>query len=236
GRPPSVPVRMSTERRLPAGRSRGLVARAGTMPAQPAARMAALLRQPESVHFARSKMRLFIATSFAPEILRSLNERVTSLKPKLPRASWVRPETQHLTFAFLGEQDESLVSRLQIQCGKSFEASLRGCGFFPNRRHARVGWVGAEPAEGFVMLAGRVRSAVSAAGVEIDQNEFRPHLTLMRIRDHWPPLAIDTFENALRDYRSAPFAIDEITLYVSRLSPGGAVHTPLRQFPLGLPA
>jgi 2'-5' RNA ligase len=181
-------------------------------------------------------MRLFIATSFPESVLRSLNERVTLLKPKLPHASWARPETQHLTFAFLGEQDESLVDRLDFQGGKSFEATLRGCGFFPNHRHARVGWVGADPPEEFVTLAGRVRTAVSAAGVEIDQNEFRPHLTLMRIRDHWPPLAIETFENALRDYRSAAFAVDQVTLYASRLSPSGAVHTPLRQFPLGLPA
>jgi 2'-5' RNA ligase len=181
-------------------------------------------------------MRLFIATSFPEEILRSLNERVITLKSKLPHASWVRPETQHLTFAFLGEQDESLVNRLNVPCGKVFEANLHGCGFFPNRRHARVGWVGADPGEEFVTLAGRIRSAVAAAGVELDQNEFRPHLTLMRIRDHWPPLAIDTFENALREYRSVPFAVDHVTLYVSRLSPDGAVHTPLRQFPLSLPA
>lgn len=181
-------------------------------------------------------MRLFIATSFPEGTLRSLNERVATLKSKLPRASWVRPETQHLTFAFLGEQDESLADRLKVPCGKAFEAILRGCGFFPNRRHARVGWVGAEPAEEFVALAGRIRTAVVAAGVELDQNEFRPHLTLMRIRDRWPPLAIDTFEHALRDYRSAPFAVDHVTLYVSRLSPDGAVHTPLRQFPLTLSA
>jgi 2'-5' RNA ligase len=181
-------------------------------------------------------MRLFIATSFPEEILRSLNERVTSLKPQLPRASWIRPETQHLTFAFLGEQDESLVTRLELPGGKPFEANLHGCGFFPNHRHARVGWVGVKPGEEFVTLAGCVRNAVSAAGVKIDQNEFRPHLTLMRIRDHWPPLAIDTFEKALGEYQSPTFAVDHVTLYASLLSPSGAVHTPLRQFALGLPA
>jgi 2'-5' RNA ligase len=73
---------------------------------------------------------------------------------------------------------------------------------------------------------------VSAAGVELDTHEFRPHLTIMRMRDHWPPLAIETFEKALRDYRSAPFTVHEVTLYLSRLDPHGAVHTPLRTFPL----
>ena len=181
-------------------------------------------------------MRLFIATSFPPEVLRPLNERLEKLKPKLPHASWVRPETQHLTFAFLGEQEESLVERIRLDAGEAFDACLQGCGFFPNHRHARVGWVGAEPKDRFIALAQRVRDAVSAAGVQLDQNEFRPHLTLMRIRDRWPPLAIDTFENALHDFLSAPFAVHEVTLYLSRLNPHGAVHTPLRAFPLALSA
>ena len=181
-------------------------------------------------------MRLFIATSFPPEVLHPLNERLENLKPKLPRASWVRPETQHLTFAFLGEQQESLVDRIHLEDGGAFDACLQSAGFFPNRRHARVGWVGAEPKDRFIALARHVRDAVSAAGVQLDQNEFKPHLTLMRIRDRWPPLAIDTFEEALRDFQSAPFAVHEVTLYLSRLNPHGAVHTPLRTFPLALSA
>ena len=177
-------------------------------------------------------MRLFIAATFPEAILRTLNERVCNLKPKLPSASWVRPETQHLTFAFLGEQEEPIVEQIQIDGGTPFDASLHDCGFFPNRRHARVGWVGVEPADRFIALAQRVRDAVSAAGVELDAKEFKPHLTLMRIRDHWPPLAIETFERGLCDYRSAPFTIAEVTLYSSRLNPNGAIHTPLRRFAL----
>jgi|SRR5581483_2734546 len=179
-------------------------------------------------------MRLFIATTFPADVLRLLNDRVEKLKPKLPKASWLRPETQHLTFAFLGDQAESVVDKIAIDGGSRFEARLIGCGFFPNRRHARVGWVGAEPRQNFVDLAKRVRDAVTAAGVAVDHNEFKPHLTLMRIRDRWPPLATEMFEKALRDFESAPFAIHEVTLYLSRLEPSGAVHTPLRTFPLRL--
>lgn len=177
-------------------------------------------------------MRLFIAATFPTDVLRALNERVACLKTKLPPASWVRPETQHLTFAFLGEQEEAVVARISIDAGKSFEAALEGCGFFPNRRHARVGWVGVTPDEAFLALAARVREGVTSAGIEAERNEFKPHLTVMRMREHWPPLAIETFEKGLRDYRSAPFAVREVTLYSSRLHPSGAIHTPLRTFPL----
>ncbi|HEY6843860.1 MAG TPA: RNA 2',3'-cyclic phosphodiesterase, partial [Thermoanaerobaculia bacterium] len=148
--------------------------------------------------------------------------------------SWIRPETQHLTFAFLGEQPETLVDKIAIDGGGAFDARLTGCGFFPNRRHARVGWVGAEPHERFVDLCERVRTGVTRAGLELEHNEFKPHLTLMRIRDHWPPMATELFEKSLRDFESAPFAVHEVTLYLSRLIPTGAVHTPLRTFALGL--
>src|ERR1700682_5532215 len=108
-------------------------------------------------------MRLFIATSFPAAATAPINERVERVKPRLPHASWVRPEAQHLTFAFLGEQPETVVDTLtallhaRLAPIASFDAELRGCGFFPNARHARVGWVGAEPRESFVAVAAAVR-------------------------------------------------------------------------------
>lgn len=183
-------------------------------------------------------MRLFIASTFPPEILGALNERLARLKTRLPRASWVRAESQHLTFVFLGEQDEATAACIaaavepRLQSMQTFEARLHGCGFFPNRRHARVGWCGVDPRARFTEIAESIRGAVRAAGVPFDENEFRPHLTLMRIRDRWPPLAIETFEKALADYHSEPFRVGGVTLYMSRLDPRGAVHTPLRQFAL----
>jgi 2'-5' RNA ligase len=183
-------------------------------------------------------MRLFLATTFPTEITAALNTRVAAVKSKLPAASWVRPEAQHLTFAFLGEQEEALIDRLTgpllaaLGAMTAFEAALHGSGFFPNPRHARVGWVGLEPEAPFVAIAQVVREVVKRCGVTLDGGEFKPHLTLMRMRDRWPPASIELFQRSLRDYRSAPFRIDAVTLYASKLSPGGAVHTPLRELPL----
>lgn len=183
-------------------------------------------------------MRLFIANSFPADVLRTLNDRVAPLKSKLPPASWVRAEAQHLTFAFLGEQEEKLIGRIaplleaQLRDVAKFDATLGGCGFFPNPRHARVGWVGVEPVERFNAIAQAARNAVTAVGITLDRAEFRPHLTLMRMREGWPPLSIETFTKALRDYRSPSFPIDRVTLYSSELNPKGAIHTALRQFAL----
>jgi 2'-5' RNA ligase len=92
--------------------------------------------------------------------------------------------------------------------------------------------VGAEPREKFVAIATAVREGVAGAGVELDGSDFKPHLTVMRIRERWPPLSIETFDRALRDYASPPFRVDRVTLFSSKLNPNGAIHTPLRQFEL----
>jgi 2'-5' RNA ligase len=171
--------------------------------------------------------------------MRELNERVARFRPRLPSASWVRPESQHVTFAFLGEQPDAIVDRIAgpvaaaVARIPAFEASMRGGGFFPNARRARVGWIGLDPEAGFVAVAQAVRGAVTGAGASYDGSEFRPHLTLMRIRDPWPPASTTLFQTAIRDYVSPAFRVESVTLYSSRLRPEGAIHTPLNTFPLG---
>lgn len=184
-------------------------------------------------------MRLFIACNFPAEVLRDLNDRVAAFKPRLPSASWVRPESQHLTFAFLGDQPDGAVDTLApavaaaVAKVPAFDSSLHAGGFFPNARHARVGWVGLDPEAPFLRTAQAVRNAVTSAGVSFDGSEFKPHLTLMRIRDPWPPASLDLFQRSLRDYRSSQFRVQDVTLYSSRLDPKGAVHTALKSFALG---
>ena len=176
-------------------------------------------------------MRLFIATSFPAEVLRDLNDRVSAAKPRLPAASWVRPETQHLTFAFLGEQRDAILDKLDAPLKAAlskipkFEAALHGCGFFPNNRHARVGWAGLDPESKFADIAKVVRDTVTKLGIELDGGEFKPHLTLVRVRDPWPPASMDLFCRTLKDYRSETFAVDQVTLFSSQLNPKGAIHT-----------
>ena len=184
-------------------------------------------------------MRLFIATNFPAVVLRDLNDRSAKLRPRLPAASWVREEAQHVTLAFLGEQPEGNVDAVTpaltaaLGAIPAFEAQLRGCGFFPNARHARVGWVGLEPDANFVALANTVREVVEQHGVKLDGGEFKTHLTLMRIRDPWPPASIDLFTKSLGNYESAPFPVDSVTLFSSQLSPKGAIHTVRQAYPLG---
>ncbi|HEX2833711.1 MAG TPA: RNA 2',3'-cyclic phosphodiesterase [Thermoanaerobaculia bacterium] len=183
-------------------------------------------------------MRLFIATHFPAEVLRDLDERVSRFRTRLPAAAWVKPESQHLTFAFLGDQPETLLPKItppltaELAALPKFEARLRGCGFFPNPRHARVGWVGIAPEPPFGAIARIVRDVVTRNGVTLDRGDFKAHLTLMRMREGWPPSSIELFTKSLRDYESAPFIVDAVTLFHSQLNPQGALHTALERYRL----
>jgi 2'-5' RNA ligase len=183
-------------------------------------------------------VRLFIASTFPEDVLRDLNQRVARLKPRLPAASWVRAESQHLTFAFLGEQPETLIDTLESRLAPTlaaiprFDTRLHACGFFPNARRARVGWVGVEPEHAFASVATAVRDTVKGSGVALDGAEFKAHLTLMRIKDPWPPASTELFTHSLRDYASQPFVLKDVTLFSSQLNPKGAIHTALRTFAL----
>jgi 2'-5' RNA ligase len=183
-------------------------------------------------------VRLFVATTFPVDVLVDVNERVARMRSRLPPAAWVRPESQHLTFAFLGEHDAAVADSVGegIEEGlaqlPAFETRLQGSGFFPNSRHPRVGWIGVTPAERFQEIADAVRTKVRAAGVSLDGADFKAHLTLCRIRDHWPPASIEVFQSAFAKFESAPFIMGTVTLFASELRPTGAIHTPLREFRL----
>jgi RNA 2',3'-cyclic 3'-phosphodiesterase len=69
---------------------------------------------------------------------------------------------------------------LRTVSGSSIDLCLRGAGFFPNPRSARVFWVGIEAGEELVKLAGEVENALVALGIPKESRAFSPHLTLAR--------------------------------------------------------
>ena len=144
----------------------------------------------------------------------------------------------HLTLAFLGETDPSRVDPLKnhllsLRALPPIDVTLAGAGFFPSSRRPRVLWLGIEPPQPLVALAEASRSAIAAAGAAFDPKPFRPHLTLARLREPWGERETGAVLSELEGWRSSPDRLDRVVLFESRLSPGGAVHTPLAEVTLG---
>ena len=60
-------------------------------------------------------MRLFVAIGLPPEAASELDEVVAPLRPNWPDLRWTGRDAWHLTLAFLGEVDETVIARLAVR-------------------------------------------------------------------------------------------------------------------------
>jgi RNA 2',3'-cyclic 3'-phosphodiesterase len=133
-------------------------------------------------------MRLFVAVLPPNEALDALGRVVAEVRgmPGTDGLRWTEPAGWHLTLAFLGEVDESLLPALDERLGRAcrrygpYQLRLAGGGLFANRTL----WAGAQgDLAGMARLARAVRGAARKAGAPPDEEHgFHPHLTLARAR------------------------------------------------------
>jgi 2'-5' RNA ligase len=156
---------------------------------------------------------------------------------RLPEALSSKLRGSHLTLFFLGELDLEAIERVKAQCGlirlPSFKLRIRGLGSF-GRRAGGVLWAGLDPSEGLSALKHAVDQAVTRAlGIE-PQGAFKPHLTIKRLRGGGEPA-----RQLIEDQRGrllGEFDVKKFTLYRSELRPGGPIHAPWADGPLGPPS
>lgn len=176
-------------------------------------------------------MRLFIAIEL-PHDQRKLLNRLPLDSPGLRR---VPPEQVHLTLSFLGEVDEKsaglLCEKLAQVPAVSFHLAFSGFGCFPDRLHPRIIWAGLQPEPRLEELAARVRTAVLACGIPLEERAFSAHITLARIKTR-EFAGIEEVCGRMALESVQPFPVTEFILYQSRLSAHGAQHIPVKRFPL----
>jgi 2'-5' RNA ligase len=117
-------------------------------------------------------------------------------------------------------------------------ARLRGGGAFPHAGAARVLWAGVDTPRGsdtdeLAAMARGARNAAVTAGVEVDGQRFRPHVTLGRMSR---PLDATRWVRLLETYAGPPWTVDELALVSSHLGEGPrgrARHETVATFSLG---
>lgn len=185
-------------------------------------------------------MRLFIAVDLAPGVLEETGGLVERLRRFAPEAKWVKPESLHVTLAFLGEVPDEQRPEIDrvVQAVASAHQPLklraRGGGAFGTKRHPRVLWVGLEgEIEKLASIQGALSRALQPLGFEPESRPFKPHLTLARARDPRGDEALARCVEVLGRTDLGESAVFSLVLYRSQLSPKGAKYTPLLSAPLG---
>jgi 2'-5' RNA ligase len=154
------------------------------------------------------------------------------------KIKWVSPEIMHITIAFLGDTEEKIIPSISEKINRisqdfsPFELMFRSTGVFKNMRDPRVIWIGTEINPLLQNLKMRIDDELSEYGFEKESREFRPHLTLGRIK--WIK-NISALEQAIQPYKDQEVQkefINEIIFYESILKPEGPIYIPIINFPL----
>src|ERR1700722_20192129 len=129
-------------------------------------------------------MRIFIGIDLDDGIRGKIARFLEGVSGLAPEARWVRPESLHITFKFVGEQKEeqveAITQRLRRVAGAPFEIQVSGHGFFPTAKSPRVFWIGVHAGPQLAQFARDIDSAVAEFGIPREDRPFSPHLTLAR--------------------------------------------------------
>jgi 2'-5' RNA ligase len=181
--------------------------------------------------------RLFIAVDIddaTREQVSRIAGRVREQIASAAKASWVLPARMHLTLQFFASADDTLEQRVRAALAHmipeaAFDLTLEGLGIFPPRGSPRVLWLGIrDGVDELQRIQKGLERALGASGGHA--GSFTPHLTLARFRDRVPPAILAQIADIQAS--AGPSRIDRVTLYESRLSPGGPTYLPLAQAPL----
>ncbi len=170
--------------------------------------------------------RLFFALWPDASVVYALGEAVS----RVQGGRLSRPETLHLTLAFLGEVDGDRLAELDRIAGaadsKGFTWTVTYLGYW---RHNRILWAGGAAPPALLELVEHLRKGLAAAGFSLSDagRRFVPHVTLAR-RTPEPPAKLPEMVPIRWDCR-------EFVLVRSKLSSRGAGYEIIGRWPLPNP-
>jgi 2'-5' RNA ligase len=172
--------------------------------------------------------RAFIALCPPAEVLDAVATRIVPVRDArmMPRETW------HITVQFFGDCDvDTVVASLSELSATAGTVQLGGASAFPRkRRPSYLVLLLASGGEWLASVADAVAACVAPLGIEREEREFRPHLTLARVRT---PRRLDAECAAVGEAPvGPPWRADELVVFESRLRASGAEHLVKARIPL----
>jgi 2'-5' RNA ligase len=192
-------------------------------------------------------MRLFVALDIDDTIRGRITRFLDGVREFVPDARWVKLESLHVTLKFIGEQSEGRMENikraLNTIVANPIEMNIRGYGFFPGTRRARVFWIRIESGMELTSLATTVDEKLAELGIPKEEHVFSPHLTLAREaggpgssrKQKGDSSSFRRLQEELAALARPEFGTmtaREFFLYQSHLSHGGSKYTKLAGFAL----
>lgn len=180
-------------------------------------------------------IRLFVALKIPPatidEILKICSNRIN--KPNL--ISWESRDKIHLTLKFIGEVEDSVVQPIAeelkfIESYKSFNSTISKFGFFYKFKEPKILRTDLNTDSSLFKLVDELNQRLLKFDIKIEKREFKPHLTILRIKKD---PGID-FINKFKDYSidEIKFTASQVALMESKLLHSGAAYKEINIYEL----
>jgi RNA 2',3'-cyclic 3'-phosphodiesterase len=180
--------------------------------------------------------RLFIAVPVIPE--KELLDITAHLKSLFQHENihWVIAANLHLTLKFLGDTPEDMILPIItalddiIPDFTAAEGMLTGIGYFSQHGEPRIIYAELKGLPTLSGLAKEIQQAMEKLGFQPDLRQYKPHLTLARIKYIRSKQPFHNTIHALRDKEIQKIKTGEVILYESILRPSGPAYHPLHRW------
>jgi 2'-5' RNA ligase len=189
------------------------------------------------------RRRVFLAIEIPDAVREALTAPLAALQ-SLQESIRINPtERMHLTLHFLGHLPRQVVEQLPpplaavIVGHHRFGLVAQGVGAFPTIARPRVLWADITGAElpRLTALQAELGNALRTAGVTLEGERFRPHLTLGRVRRPLKPAERPVLRDWSSRWGTVPFGdvpVAQVRLMRSQLGGGPPRYTTLATFDL----
>lgn len=133
-----------------------------------------------------NSLRLFTGLALEYPVRRNLELVLEHLRPLSP-LTWSPTDNFHITTKFIGDWQEERLEELKAALGGlkkrgPITASIGGFGWYPNPHQPRVLYCGIKAPVELHDLARDLDACCAGLGIAREKREYKPHLTLARMR------------------------------------------------------
>lgn len=180
-------------------------------------------------------IRLFVAL----EIPEDIRLKISGLKSEAVGESlnlkWEPLEKIHLTLKFIGEVKNEAVNPIIdsldfLNQYEKINCRLTKFGFFFNHGRPQILWIGLWVNAILFNIVEQLNSKLTKFDVPAEERRFKPHLTLLRIKNNFPDEWVTKFNSFI--IPDTEFNADNILIVKSELLAESSKYTVLKKFNL----
>ncbi|MBN2302005.1 MAG: RNA 2',3'-cyclic phosphodiesterase [Lentisphaerae bacterium] len=190
------------------------------------------------MHFIHTQLpafvRLFIGLPINKESQNKLILTQYTLAETKAHVSWISGDNLHLSLAFLGDMDSSMLDDIIIAMNElistnPFAYEIHGVHYFGRPNSPKVIIARVSENEALTSLHRNIDAVLESLGVPAEKHPFQPHITLGRVRSARGRADLIKAIETVHDTWFGKVDAQSVYLFRSQLMPHGAAYSVLHE-------